>query len=163
MVTHDARLQACAARLGDFGCYFPKINTWVLSDFSPGSKPFGLQMDLQKEDEEVYMYLPKGYVMPGNEHNVCKLVKSLCEVKQTPTQMVSYFDESDRNLKPDPSPCPSQKNLQLKSKPQTVRYGVKAWGRRHVNPYGSTLRFDLRCNALWHVTMSYSKLQRIIT
>ncbi|GKB21568.1 zinc finger, CCHC-type containing protein, partial [Tanacetum coccineum] len=28
-------------------------------------------------EEEVYMKQPEGFVMPGNEHKVCKLVKSL--------------------------------------------------------------------------------------
>ncbi|GJS29688.1 zinc finger, CCHC-type containing protein [Tanacetum coccineum] len=35
-------------------------------------------------DEEVYMKQPEGFVMPGNEHKVCKLVKSLYGLKQAP-------------------------------------------------------------------------------
>ncbi|GJU60145.1 zinc finger, CCHC-type containing protein [Tanacetum coccineum] len=35
-------------------------------------------------EEEVYMKQPKGFVMPGNEHKVCKLVKSLYGLKQAP-------------------------------------------------------------------------------
>ncbi|GJT98079.1 zinc finger, CCHC-type containing protein [Tanacetum coccineum] len=37
-------------------------------------------------DEEVYMKQPEGFVMPGNEHKVCKLVKSLYGLKQAPKQ-----------------------------------------------------------------------------
>ena len=28
-------------------------------------------------NEEIYMEQPEGFVLPGNEHKVCKLVKSL--------------------------------------------------------------------------------------
>ncbi|KAJ9535802.1 hypothetical protein OSB04_un001045 [Centaurea solstitialis] len=44
-------------------------------------------------DEEVYMNQPKGFVMPGNEHKVCKLVKSLYGLKQAPKQWHQKFDE----------------------------------------------------------------------
>nr|GEV54096.1 hypothetical protein [Tanacetum cinerariifolium] len=44
-------------------------------------------------DEKVYMKQPKGFVMPGNEHKVCKLVKSLYALKQTPKQWHQKFDE----------------------------------------------------------------------
>ncbi|GJT77450.1 zinc finger, CCHC-type containing protein [Tanacetum coccineum] len=44
-------------------------------------------------DEEVYMKQPEGFVMPGNEHKVCKLVKSLYGLKQAPKQWNQKFDE----------------------------------------------------------------------
>ncbi|GJY43905.1 zinc finger, CCHC-type containing protein [Tanacetum coccineum] len=44
-------------------------------------------------DEEVYMKQPEGFIMPGNEHKVCKLVKSLYGLKQAPKQWHQKFDE----------------------------------------------------------------------
>ena len=44
-------------------------------------------------DEEVYMNKPEGYVMLGNEHKVCKLVKSLYGLKQAPKQWHQKFYE----------------------------------------------------------------------
>ncbi|GJV58025.1 zinc finger, CCHC-type containing protein, partial [Tanacetum coccineum] len=44
-------------------------------------------------DEEVYMKQPKGFVMPSNEHKVCRLVKSLYGLKQAPKQWHQKVDE----------------------------------------------------------------------
>ena len=44
-------------------------------------------------DEEVYMNQPQGFIMPGNENKVCKLVKSLYGLKQAPKQWHQKFDE----------------------------------------------------------------------
>nr|GEU36589.1 zinc finger, CCHC-type [Tanacetum cinerariifolium] len=44
-------------------------------------------------DKEVYMKQLEGFVMPGNEHKVCKLVKSLYGLKQAPKQWHQKFDE----------------------------------------------------------------------
>ncbi|GJT46114.1 zinc finger, CCHC-type containing protein, partial [Tanacetum coccineum] len=41
-------------------------------------------------DEEVYMNQPQGFIMPGNENKVCKLIKSLYGLKQAPNK----FEES---------------------------------------------------------------------
>ena len=43
-------------------------------------------------DEEMYMEQPKGFVLPGNEKKVCKLVKSLYGLKQAPKQWHEKFD-----------------------------------------------------------------------
>nr|GEZ50738.1 zinc finger, CCHC-type [Tanacetum cinerariifolium]GEZ50753.1 zinc finger, CCHC-type [Tanacetum cinerariifolium] len=42
--------------------------------------------------EKVYMKQPEGFVMPGNEHKVCKLVKSLYGFKKAPKQWHQKFD-----------------------------------------------------------------------
>nr|GEY05397.1 ribonuclease H-like domain, reverse transcriptase, RNA-dependent DNA polymerase [Tanacetum cinerariifolium] len=44
-------------------------------------------------EEEVYMKQPKGFVMPGNEHKMCKLIKSLYWLKQAPKQWHQKFNE----------------------------------------------------------------------
>ncbi|GJU43651.1 zinc finger, CCHC-type containing protein [Tanacetum coccineum] len=46
-------------------------------------------------DEEVYMKQPEGFVMPGNEHKVCKLVKSLYGLKQAPKFSMKDMGEAD--------------------------------------------------------------------
>jgi hypothetical protein len=43
-------------------------------------------------DEEIYMEQQEGYVLPGNELKVCKLVKSLYGLKQAPKQWHKKFD-----------------------------------------------------------------------
>ncbi|PWA92773.1 zinc finger, CCHC-type [Artemisia annua] len=44
-------------------------------------------------DEEVYMNQPHGFILPGNENKVCKLMKSLYGLKQAPKQWHQKFDE----------------------------------------------------------------------
>ncbi|CAM8895716.1 unnamed protein product [Rhodiola kirilowii] len=49
-----------------------------------------LNVDLE---EEIYMKQPEGFVVTGQEHKVCKLVKSLYGLKQAPMQWHQKFDE----------------------------------------------------------------------
>nr|GEU68901.1 zinc finger, CCHC-type [Tanacetum cinerariifolium] len=44
-------------------------------------------------EEEVYMNLRLGFIMPGNDNKVCKLIKSLYGLKQAPKQWHQKFDE----------------------------------------------------------------------
>ncbi|KAI3825040.1 hypothetical protein L1987_06515 [Smallanthus sonchifolius] len=44
-------------------------------------------------EEEVYMKQLEGFILPGNEHKVCKLIKSLYGLKQAPKQWHQKFDE----------------------------------------------------------------------
>nr|GFA54289.1 hypothetical protein [Tanacetum cinerariifolium] len=44
-------------------------------------------------EEKVYMKQPERFVMPCNEHKVCKLVYSLYGLKQAPKQWHQKFDE----------------------------------------------------------------------
>lgn len=45
-------------------------------------------------NEEVYMKQPEGFVLPGNEHKVCKLKRSLYGLKQAPKQWHEKFDSA---------------------------------------------------------------------
>ena len=43
-------------------------------------------------EEDIYMDQPEGFVIPGKEHLVCKLKKSLYGLKQSPRQWYKRFD-----------------------------------------------------------------------
>ena len=45
-------------------------------------------------EEEIYMVQPPGFVVPGQEHKVCKLKKSLYGLKQAPKQWYEKFHKT---------------------------------------------------------------------
>ncbi|GJT92854.1 retrotransposon protein, putative, ty1-copia subclass [Tanacetum coccineum] len=45
-------------------------------------------------DEEIYMQQPEGFVVKCQEHKICKLVKSLYDLKQAPKQWHEKFDNT---------------------------------------------------------------------
>ena len=45
-------------------------------------------------DEEIYMDQSDGFVMKGQENKVCKLLKSLCGLKQALKQWHEKFDRT---------------------------------------------------------------------
>ena len=45
-------------------------------------------------EEEIYMEQPEGFVVPGKEEKVCRLVKSLYGLKQAPKQWHAKFDQT---------------------------------------------------------------------
>ena len=45
-------------------------------------------------EEEIYIEQPEGFVVPGKEKKVCKLIKSLYGLKQAPKQWHAKFDKT---------------------------------------------------------------------
>ncbi|PHT92931.1 hypothetical protein T459_00813 [Capsicum annuum] len=45
-------------------------------------------------EEKIYMEQPEGFVVPGKENKVCKLIKSLYGLKQAPKQWHAKFDQT---------------------------------------------------------------------
>lgn len=45
-------------------------------------------------DEKIYMEQHKGFVVPGQEHKVCKLIKSLYGLKQEPKEWYEKCDST---------------------------------------------------------------------
>ncbi|KAJ9547539.1 hypothetical protein OSB04_020082 [Centaurea solstitialis] len=49
-------------------------------------------------NEEIYLEQPEGFVMPGHEDKVCRLIKSLYGLKQAPKQWHERFDTTVTNF-----------------------------------------------------------------
>ena len=45
-------------------------------------------------EEDIYMEQPEGFIVPGKEKKVCRLVKSLYGLKQAPKQWHAKFDQT---------------------------------------------------------------------
>ena len=45
-------------------------------------------------EEEIYIEQPEGFVVPGKENKVCKLIKSLYGLKQAPKKWHAKFDQT---------------------------------------------------------------------
>ena len=44
-------------------------------------------------EEEMYLEQPEGFIVPGQEQKVCRLIKSLYGLKQAPKQWHAKFDK----------------------------------------------------------------------
>ena len=49
-------------------------------------------------EEEIYMSQPEGFTVPGKEHLVCRLTKSLYGLKQSPRQWYQKLNETFMQL-----------------------------------------------------------------
>ncbi|GJV84289.1 retrovirus-related pol polyprotein from transposon TNT 1-94 [Tanacetum coccineum] len=61
-----------------------------------GSSPNGCNNGILNKDleEEIYMNQPEGFIAPGQESKVCRLVKSLYGLKQAPKKWHQKFDHT---------------------------------------------------------------------
>ena len=80
---------APVARISSIRLLFALTSIYNLCIHQMDVKTVFLNGDL---NEEVYMEQPKGFVLPGNEHKVCKLTKSLYGLKQAPKQWHEKID-----------------------------------------------------------------------
>lgn len=64
------------------------IQKWIIHQID--IKTAFLEDDL---DEEVYMHQPEGFMVEGQKHKVCKLVKSLYGLKQASKQWRKGFHQ----------------------------------------------------------------------
>ncbi|GJS36451.1 zinc finger, CCHC-type containing protein [Tanacetum coccineum] len=62
----------------------------ALTGSTTGSEYWYLRLNL---DNRRYMNQPQGFIMPGNENKVCKLIKSLYKLKHAPKQWHQKFYE----------------------------------------------------------------------
>ena len=73
-------------------------------------------------DEEVYMDQPEGFVVKGQKHKVCKLVKSLYGLKQAPKQWHEKFDHTTMSHGFKINEC--DKCVYIKKHEELLRTGV---------------------------------------
>ncbi|GJY86272.1 zinc finger, CCHC-type containing protein [Tanacetum coccineum] len=81
---------APVARISTIRLLIALVETYNLVIHQMVVKTTFLNGDLE---EEVYMKQPEGFIIPGNEHKVCKLIKSLYGLKQAPKRWHQIFDE----------------------------------------------------------------------
>ena len=79
---------ASEARITSIMILFSLTSIHNLFVYQMGVKTAFLNGDL---NEEVYMEQPEGFVLKGNENKVCKLGKSLYDLKQAPKQWHENF------------------------------------------------------------------------
>ena len=86
-----------------FDTYSPVARTTTIRVLIALAASYGLlihQMDVKTAflngelEEEIYMEQPEGFVVPGYEKKVCRLLKSLYGLKQAPKQWHEKFDRT---------------------------------------------------------------------
>src|SRR5688572_29625408 len=90
-------------RLDYFDTYSPVTRITSIRMLIALAAIYGLeihQMDVKTTflngdlEEEIYMEQPEGFVVPGKEKKVCRLIKSLYGLKQAPKQWHAKFDQT---------------------------------------------------------------------
>jgi hypothetical protein len=99
-------------------------------------------------EEEIYMDQPDRFIANGQEGKVCKLLKSLYGLKQTPKQWHKKFDktltstgfvvnEADSCVYYLSWNCPNYKSTTIKTITEVIKFS-------HLSPYNSGSPMKLR-------------------